>query len=136
MSDMLLFQSVGMDSVDPDTIFVGVLGFMWAEFLLEAYIGLQPKFWINFEIFVSGRRQRAVYREHTSAPPELEGILDQDTFTKARLYALEKSQFGAVQGIFSQLLSTLLLWVLGYRLFWGWAMDTLDALGQVVNTSV
>ena len=77
-----------------------------------------------------------MYRENTSAPPELEGILDQETFTKARLYALEKSQFGAVQGIFSQLLSTGLLWVLGYRLFWGWAMDTLDALGQVVNTSI
>ena len=29
-----------MDSLDPDTIFVGVLGFMWAEFLWEAYIGL------------------------------------------------------------------------------------------------
>ena len=74
-----------------------------------------------------------MYRENTSAPPELEGILDQETFTKARLYALEKSQFGAVQGIFSQLLSTVLLWVLGYRLFWGWALDSLDALGQVVN---
>ena len=39
---MLLFQSVGMDSLDPDTIFVGVLAFMWAEFLWEAYIGLFP----------------------------------------------------------------------------------------------
>ena len=39
---MLLFQSVGMDSLDPDTIFMGVLGFMWAEFLWEAYIGLFP----------------------------------------------------------------------------------------------
>ena len=39
---MLLFQSVGMDSLDPDTIFVGVLSFMWAEFLWEAYIGLSP----------------------------------------------------------------------------------------------
>merc|ERR1719458_2057842 len=113
--DSLLQESVGMDSLDPDTIFVGVLGFMWAEFLWEAYIG---------------RRQRAVYRENTSAPPELEGILDQETFTKARLYALEKSQFGSVQGIFSQLLSSVLLWVLGYRLFWGWALDSLEALGQ------
>ena len=52
MSDMLLFQSVGMDSIDPDTIFVGVLGFMWAEFLWEAYIGLQPKFRIYFDMFV------------------------------------------------------------------------------------
>ena len=42
MNGMLLFQSVGMDSLDPDTIFVGVLSFMWAEFLWEAYIGLFP----------------------------------------------------------------------------------------------
>ena len=39
---MLLFQSVRMDNLDPDTIFVGVLGFMWAEFLWEAYIGMFP----------------------------------------------------------------------------------------------
>merc|ERR1719458_2366430 len=112
--DSLLQESVGMDSLDPDTIFVGVLGFMWAEFLWEAYIG---------------RRQRAVYREHTSAPPELEGILDQDTFTKARLYALDKSRFGSVQGLFSQVLSTGLLWALGYRVFWGWAAHSLGYLG-------
>ena len=94
----------------------------------------QPKNCVKVDIL--GRRQRAVYRENTSAPPELEGILDQETFTKARLYALEKSQFGAVQGIFSQLLSTVLLWVLGYRLFWGWALDSLEALGQVVDNSI
>ena len=61
MNGMLLFQSVGMDSLDPDTIFVAVYIFMWAQFLWEAY---------------TGRRQWAVYRESTSVPPELEGILD------------------------------------------------------------
>jgi len=65
-----------MAEVDPDTIFWAVIGFMWAEFLWEGYIG---------------RRQRAVYRDSTVVPPELDGILDQDTFTKARLYALDKS---------------------------------------------
>ena len=37
-----MFQSLRMDSLDPDTIFVGFLGFMWAEFLWEGYIGLFP----------------------------------------------------------------------------------------------
>ena len=97
------------------------------------YWSVTPNQVVFHHVEILGRRQRAVYRENTSAPPELEGILDQETFTKARLYALEKSQFGSVQGIFSQLLSSVLLWVLGYRLFWGWALDSLDALGQVVN---
>jgi len=104
-----------MGEVEADTIFWAVLGFMWAEFLWEGYIG-----W----------RQRAVYRDSTSVPPELEGILDQDTFTKARLYALDKSRFGSVQGLFSQVLSTGLLWALGYRVFWGWAAHSLAALGM------
>jgi hypothetical protein len=44
---------------------------------------------------------------------------------------LSRSEFGSVQGLFSQLLSTGLLWGLGYRLFWQAALSSLAALGQV-----
>ena len=64
-----------MIQVDAAQIFAGVLGFMWLEFLWEAYIGL---------------RQKKIYQTKTTVPTELEKILDQDTFTKARLYALDK----------------------------------------------
>ena len=64
-----------MIQVDAAQIFAGVLGFMWLEFLWEAYIGL---------------RQKKIYQTKTTVPKELEKILDQDTFTKARLYALDK----------------------------------------------
>jgi len=101
--------------IDPDVIFYGVLAFMWIEFLWESYIG---------------SRQRAVYHRSTTVPPELEGILDEETFTKARLYALEKSLFGTVQGLFSQLVSTLIIWFMGYKMFWGWAEDSIEYIGQ------
>ena len=61
--------------INADTIFNCVLGFMWLEFLWEAYIGF---------------RQKKIYKTKTTVPKELEKILDQDTFTKARLYALDK----------------------------------------------
>ena len=64
-----------MIQVDASQIFAGVLGFMWLEFLWEAYIGL---------------RQKKIYQTKTTVPKELEKILDQETFTKARLYALDK----------------------------------------------
>lgn len=101
--------------VDPTSIFWGVLAFMWLEFLWECYIG---------------SRQRAVYKERLEVPKEVETFLDQETYTKARLYALDKSVFGAWQGIFSQLVSTLIIWFMGYKLFWGYAEDTLTYLGQ------
>lgn len=104
-----------MAQLHPDTIFWGVLAFMWVEFLWECYIG---------------SRQRRVYHTVTAVPPELESFLDTDTFTKARLYALDKSVFGSIQGLFSQTVSTLLLWRLGYQVFWSWAEATLTWLGM------
>ena len=73
--------------ISPDSILYSVLAFSWVEFLWEAYI------W---------SRQGHIYRTRTTVPTELEGIMKKDTFDKARLYSLDKAQFGAVQGIFSQ----------------------------------
>eukprot|EP00092_Neocalanus_flemingeri_P003352 GFUD01003590.1.p1 GENE.GFUD01003590.1~~GFUD01003590.1.p1 ORF type:complete len:455 (-),score=130.16 GFUD01003590.1:153-1517(-) len=103
---------------DPGTIFYGVLGFMWLEFLWECYIG---------------SRQRKIYKNNTKVPSELESFLDEDTFTKARLYALDKADFGAIQGWFSQILSTAIIWFLGYRQFWNLAALTLESGGYDVG---
>ena len=92
-----------MENLEPEHIFWGVLGFSWVEFIWESYLS---------------HRQRNIYKKHTSIPEELKEILDNDTFTKARLYALDKSNFGAVQGIFSQLLSTALMLVFAFKYLW------------------
>lgn len=101
--------------LDPGSIFYGVLAFMWLEFLWEGYIGF---------------RQRKIYRTNTEVPDELSEILDKDTFTRARLYALDKADFGAVQGWFSQILSTAIIWFLGYQKFWQLSAFCLDQLGM------
>jgi len=100
--------------VEPETIFYGVLGFMWVEFLFESYIG---------------SRQKKIYKTKTDVPAELEGILDKETFTKARLYALDKANFGAIQGWFSQVLSTVILVAEGYYIFWNIAGMLMTQLG-------
>lgn len=103
---------------DPGTIFYGVLGFMWLEFLWECYIGY---------------RQKRIYQTNTEVPAELSSFLDKETFTKARLYALDKAKFGAIQGWFSQFLSTAIIWFLGYRKFWDMAAQTLGFFGYTVR---
>ena len=89
--------------IEPEYIFWAVLGFSWIEFLWEAYLS---------------HRQRNIYKKHTSVPDDLKDLLDNDTFTKARLYALDKSNFGAVQGIFSQVLSTILMLLFAFKYLW------------------
>ena len=65
---MLLFQSVGMDNLDPDTIFVGVLGFMWAEFLWEAYIGLFHTILYCFNMTFREEAKGCIQGEHQRPP--------------------------------------------------------------------
>ena len=84
---------------NPEYILYGVLAFAWMEFAWECYLGM---------------RQRKVYRENTKPPKELKDITDEETFEKARLYALDKSKFGAIQGVFGQALSTIIIWFCAY----------------------
>ena len=65
---MLLFQSVRMDNLDPDTIFVGVLGFMWAEFLWEAYIGMFHTTKCSFKIIFREEAKGCIQGEHQRPP--------------------------------------------------------------------
>ena len=50
--------------------------------------------------------QRKVYKQYTEVPDVLDGVLDKETFEKARLYQLDKSNFGFWYGLFSQVEST------------------------------
>ena len=47
-----------------------------------------------------------MYKQYTEVPDVLEGVLDKETFEKARLYQLDKSDFGFWYGLFSQVEST------------------------------
>lgn len=100
--------------MEPEHIFWGVLGFSWIEFLWGGYLG---------------RRQRKIYKKHVTVPDEAKDLLDADTFTKARLYALDKSNFGAVSGWFNQILSSFLMVYFAFAFLWRIAGDFIVELG-------
>lgn len=100
---------------NPDRILYVVLVFSWLEYAWETFLGF---------------RQRKIYTTHVKPPPELKGIVDDETFDKARTYALHKSSFGAVKSLFSMILSTMLIWMLAYKLIWDFSETTnLQLLG-------
>ncbi len=45
------------------------------------------------------------------------------------MYSLDKSLFGAVEGAFSQLLSTAIMWFYGYKVVWDLAADANELVG-------
>lgn len=47
--------------------------------------------------------QRHVYKTANKVPVEVSTIMDQETFDKARLYQLDKSNFGLVHGVFGEM---------------------------------
>nr|ACO10314.1 CAAX prenyl protease 1 homolog [Caligus rogercresseyi] len=98
--------------MDPDFILKFVLSFSWLEYLWESYLG---------------KRQRVIYVEKVKPPKELSGILSESEYEKSRLYALDRSVFGSYQGLFSQVLGTLLVAFQGFRFVWG-SVDTGDEL--------
>ena len=95
-----------MLELTPELIFLSVFAFSWLEFLFEAYLS---------------SRQRHIYETRKTVPSELTDIVDFETFEKARVYALDKSYFGAIQGIFSQLLGSVIMWFYGFKLVWEYA---------------
>ena len=56
--------------------------------------------------FILCRPQRSLAKKSVKAPEVLKDVMDQETFDKARSYHLDKSQFGLVSSLFSQVEST------------------------------
>ncbi|PVD28913.1 hypothetical protein C0Q70_11508 [Pomacea canaliculata] len=85
------------------SIFLAVLVFSWIVYLWESYLSA---------------RQRAVYMKHTTVPDVLDGVLDKETFEKARVYQIDKSNFGFWSNLYSQLESTVILLLGGLPFLW------------------
>jgi len=84
-------------------MFVGIIGFSWVTYMWEEYLAY---------------RQRRVYRTNPEPPAELNGIMDKTTYEKARLYSLDKSGFGLIEGVFNQVLSTGIMLCGGFPALW------------------
>lgn len=84
-------------------IFIFSLTVAWVLYLWETYVSY---------------RQYKVCKETARIPAEVTAITDQETFTKARLYQLDKSKYGFCAGLWNQLETTLVLLFGGFPFLW------------------
>uniref|UniRef100_G3MQQ2 CAAX prenyl protease n=1 Tax=Amblyomma maculatum TaxID=34609 RepID=G3MQQ2_AMBMU len=84
-------------------IFAFALFMSWLTYLWETYLSY---------------RQYKVCKSTPRVPHELSAITDQETFSKARLYQLDKMKFGFYSGIWSELETTVVLLFGGIAFFW------------------
>ncbi|XP_013794727.1 CAAX prenyl protease 1 homolog [Limulus polyphemus] len=84
-------------------IFIFILTFLWIVYFWENYLSY---------------RQHKEYKNAASVPPELAGVIDSETFAKARAYQLDKSYFGFWAGLWDQLENTVILVCGGIPFLW------------------
>ncbi|XP_050429390.1 CAAX prenyl protease 1 homolog [Adelges cooleyi] len=91
-------------------VFYGVLTFSWIEFLWEQYLSL---------------RQRRVYKTTEKIPGKLDGVLDVETFQKAKTYGLDKNTFGITKEWINMIISTGFICLNGFTLLWNLSKNCL-----------
>ncbi|EEC00477.1 prenyl protease, putative, partial [Ixodes scapularis] len=84
-------------------IFIFALAVSWIAYLWETYLSY---------------RQYKLCKSTSRVPAEVSSITDQETFSKARLYQLDKSKFGFYAGLWNQVETTLVLILGGFPFFW------------------
>lgn len=87
-------------------ILLATLAFIWIVYIWETYLSY---------------RQYKVYRDTEDVPDQLEDYIDEETFEKSRRYQVDKTKFGFISGLYSQIESSLILWFFGIPLLWNCA---------------
>ncbi|XP_071956270.1 CAAX prenyl protease 1 homolog [Antedon mediterranea] len=100
--------------ISPESLFNSIVAFIWLAYIWETYLSF---------------RQINVYKTATTVPAPLAGILKKETFEKARLYQLDKSNFGMWSGIYSQIETTLILVLGGIPWLWNTAGNVTARVG-------
>ena len=80
--------------------------------LVRQMLWLQVTFMDHAWCFLWISLQRSIYSNAAKVPSEVESIMDQETFDKARVYQLDKTNFGLIHGFYSQIETTVSLTLL------------------------
>lgn len=92
-----------VDRFDKETVFYGIIGFMFVMFLWENYMEI---------------RQYLVQVKNKVLPKELASLTDQETFDKSRLYANDKSVYSIFHSFYGQIESNLILFLGAFPFVW------------------
>lgn len=107
-----------MDVVTSVPLFVGyAIQPYWTERNIFAFALFMSWLTYVWETYLS-YRQYKMCKATPRVPPELTAITDQETFSKARLYQLDKMKFGFYSSIWNELETTVVLLFGGFAFFW------------------
>ncbi|CAH0719938.1 unnamed protein product, partial [Brenthis ino] len=82
-------------SIDENVLLSLILIFSWLEYSWELYLSL---------------RQRNIYKTNNTIPEDLKEFLNEESFRKARLYGMDKSQYKIVKEFYSITLTSIILY--------------------------
>ncbi|XP_064473049.1 CAAX prenyl protease 1 homolog [Ornithodoros turicata] len=124
--NVVLFTANGVRPYwTPANIFVFSLAASWVIYIWETYLSY---------------RQYKICKKTVTIPSEVTAITDQETFSKARLYQLDKFKFGFLSGLWNQLETTLVLLLNGIPFFWSlcenWSKQVGLGNGELMVTSL
>jgi STE24 endopeptidase len=103
-----------VDKIDKNVLFYSIIGFMTVMFLWEQFLSL---------------RQFLIERKTKQVPSELTSVLDDKTFQKSRLYAIDKRVYGFANNFYSQTESYLILFLGALPFVWRASVRQVDSLG-------
>ncbi|CAH8826360.1 unnamed protein product [Trichobilharzia szidati] len=101
----------------PVSLFSGVFIFLWCTYLWETYLSI---------------RQRRKIINSTNVPSELSSVMDNESFQKSRLYAIDRSNFSLVSGVYHILELSAVL----YFSFLPWLWYTVVKHSTILNAYV
>lgn len=108
-------------SIDEDTIVFLILLFSWVEYLWELYLSL---------------RQLNIYKTNNTIPDDLKEMLNEESFKKARLYGIDKSQFKIVKDFYNTVLTSLILYNRYFYVAWIKSENIATALNITLDSEI
>ncbi|PNF38343.1 CAAX prenyl protease 1-like protein [Cryptotermes secundus] len=102
-------------------IFQGVVTFLLIEYLWELYLSI---------------RQHKVYQQANKVPEELNEIINEETYNKARVYGLDKSSFSIIKDLFGTITTVVIILVNGFVHFWNIAGIIISTLGYDADNEI
>ncbi|XP_049872517.1 CAAX prenyl protease 1 homolog [Pectinophora gossypiella] len=102
--------------INEDVILMLILLFCGAEYLWELYLSL---------------RQLKIYKTNKTIPDDLQEMLNEESFKKARLYGIDKSKFKIAKEFYSIVITSVILW--NRWIYDAWVKS--EQIGELFNIS-
>ncbi|CAD6227842.1 GSCOCG00006300001-RA-CDS [Cotesia congregata] len=98
-----------------------ILGVIWLIYFWELYLSL---------------RQRKLMQKLTSLPASLGGLMTEDLYQKARIYALDKNAYSNIHDLFATVVNTVVVLTYAFYYYWQWGLMMTKFLGLDTSNEI